>query len=85
MLSTYAIVGPYGNANARDHAELGRYVRFEYGGTMSVEAFLAAAMREAKGPETGWRRRIVDGFRVMRTGLRALGLTLRGASPAEEA
>ncbi len=74
MLGAHGVVVPERRFAAQTHPDLNRYLRLEYGGTMTVAAFLSEAHvgRKArrKGPRTlsAALRALANAFRSIATG-----------------
>lgn len=84
MLGGYGIVAPPGRFDIRANADLDRYVRLEYGKTLSVEAFLAGAERVARQARPSPRRRIVDGIRSFAKAFIAATTARRSEDPSAD-
>ncbi len=72
MLGMYPMVVPPTNGIARKHAELARYVRWEYGPQADVAAFLAEVAKESTKARTKGHSRVTEGVRAIASAFRSL-------------
>jgi len=84
MIGPYPIAVQRLDRTARQHAELARYVRWEYGPQADVVAFLAeAAERTTKARRNG-PGRLAEGARAIVHALRSLATARRSKSGKTE-
>ena len=81
MLGLYPMVVPPTNGIARKHAELARYVRWEYGPQADVAAFLAEVAKESTKARTKGHSRVAEGVRAIASAFRSL--TARRSRPTK--
>ena len=84
MLGAYAVVAPEGRFATQGHADLDRYVRWEYGGTMTVAALLAEATQVSEKSRTTSRRRVAEGIRALTKAFGAIAASRRSKIPTRE-
>ena len=84
MLGAYVIVAPERRFATQGHADLDRYVRWEYGGTMTVAALLAEAMQVSEKSRTKGRKGVAQGIRAFTKALGSLIASRRSKIPTQE-
>jgi len=84
MLGAYAIITPAAHFPARDHGELNRYLRGEYGTTMGVAAFLAEAARVSEEMRPKRRRNLAVWIQALGAALGKAVSTRRSKAPTAE-
>lgn len=80
MLGAYPTIA-HAKQTARN-SELARYLRWEYGPSMDIAAFLAQAAEVSEKARTKNRRRIANGLRTL---AKAFGSALGGRSAVSKA
>ena len=72
MLSAYPIVVPAWRPAISKSAELDRYVRWEYGGQMTVAALLAQSTHVSRKARTHDRRALRKAIQALKNAIRSL-------------
>jgi len=84
MLGGYGLGVPVPRARSRNHADLERYLRLEYGGRMTVETLLAEAARVSRKAGTKGRSRLAEGVRTLIAALRSIAAGHRSKTSTSE-
>lgn len=84
MLGGYALGVPAPRAATRNHAELERYLRWEYGGQLNVETLLAEVARVSRKARTKGRSRLAEGIRTFIAALRSIAAGHRSKTSTSE-
>jgi hypothetical protein len=84
MIGGYGLGVPAPRALTRNHADLERYLRLEYGGRMNVETLLAEAARVSRKAGTRGRGRIAQAVRTFMAALRSIAAGHRSKTSTPE-
>jgi len=84
MLGGYGLGVPAPRVPARNHADLERYLRWEYGGRMNVETLLAEAASVSRKAGTKGRNRLAEAVRTFVAALRSITAGHRSKTSTSE-
>src|SRR5713226_10391309 len=84
MLGGYGLGVPVPRATSRNHADLERYLRLEYGGLLNVETLLAEAAQVSRKARTKGRSRLAEGMRTLIAALRSIAAGRRSKTSTPE-
>jgi len=84
MLGGYGLGVPAPRALTRNHADLERYLRLEYGGRMNVETLLAEAARVSRKAGTKGRSRVTEAVRRFTAAFRSIAAGHRSKTLTSE-
>lgn len=84
MLGGYGLGVPAPRAQSRNHAEIERYLRSEYGGHLTVEKLLAEAAQVSRKERTKGRNRLAEGIRTFVATLRSMAARRRSETSTSE-